>query len=1248
MEASEACKILDEVLGSSSENVASTLKNLVTNLRQLHPTVTKKLVEVLYMYPSETIPVVPQLAGGTEREIQLLMEALSDLLCSDRQLLVPIVSALGELPVGPKLLHEVRNTVIQALHTVEETDLPVIIRTLLRNLIWSQDKSGLDWIVNEMRNSIRIENDGVLLKLWEALEDCFRVSPSLCTNLLSSWKRSTNRAASDLFCFRVFDLFLILCSMEQLRTRKFAVEILTEIVQKRSNFCIDSLQNLIRKFKINICQNVPWMQSVNCAASVFITAFKENKDLRNQLICDLNCAIRQSPEIAYAAAFCLYQLSYYEEFADNLCSALNSNEDLVAHPHALSLEVVTLLCKFLAHLHKHRPPKTDSTFIMLRKQILFGDSEEKKAAIILAFCFLPYVDSTEANVVINLLCKAIPPCLGHSETSEFLAFIPTIVDNISPSLADKVYHSYLSYVLPPDCVTVEEGVLRYDVTKMVRLFPENILDLARFVVAYRSVMRSDYISSNPVSWLQVETMVSLLIIDFATDIHPCAKVSDMSEKDLLEAASSCVIAIIVLSTVLGKYSASRCCFEFQQKSSRSSDDDIDYLFLSRMEELKTMTLAFERIVNGIRKKVSTETTFSVKELQRIVVKPPVTAYFHAVTILPRIQFSTMEHLSEQEIQVFLAKIDFSIFLWKNLKERVEDNLKPEKRQPSTDSPTIHSTTSALDQAVRLPDAVFWRLFEIFSECHSYLPILRKHISSNRNKVEGFHCTALTQLLEQLQHWCAILLQVLRYFFAERTTDEGILLCWDCLSCLPKHEHNVVSLPIEHAAEKVSVFVERHIYTTEEKTLVCLLIDVLSPFCRLRKAVSCRTSFIADLPHSPQRLKALELHLVSLKTIYPLKQKTLASMFLTGVPCCVSYTIWNTADYAKFFRLPKSSSSLITRYQILSMLSLASPSCALALAYIFGFQNTTVRSLVEMDKLLCSDMIFGDDEITLDISFEEIAETFSNYAYCIFRYWLVGLFNNRFHISFSLLQEYVCYFHDLSTTLYSVFSKKNMNLQLVRSFLKRSSHALSLIFDGIERLTRMPYKFQDIQNFPARTQLEGIVDICKRTASIIRSSLLYFFQSEKVIREKRKLNKLKQHEIRKTAEDAKLDDIRAPMENVFPYVIYHTENVIEASLDWTFINSFERSTDDLERVQEHRSKLAKYFQDVVNRLNHPSQSLILVEEDVFFDFDSSLKFLEFDSKRQMGVADAQSSDDESYLSDTEFALVNPDFLPIDES
>lgn len=123
---------------SSSESVSSVLKQLVTNLKQLHPAITRKLVEVLYMYPYETTPVVSQLTCGTEKEVCLLIEAFSDLLCSDRNLLVPIVSALGELPLVPKLLFEVRKTVVRALHTVEEKDIPVVVRTLLRTLIWSQ------------------------------------------------------------------------------------------------------------------------------------------------------------------------------------------------------------------------------------------------------------------------------------------------------------------------------------------------------------------------------------------------------------------------------------------------------------------------------------------------------------------------------------------------------------------------------------------------------------------------------------------------------------------------------------------------------------------------------------------------------------------------------------------------------------------------------------------------------------------------------------------------------------------------------------------------------------------------------------------------------------------------------------------------------------------------------------------------------------------------------------------------------
>ncbi|GJD08968.1 hypothetical protein Gasu2_32430 [Galdieria sulphuraria] len=1226
MDVPSACNLLDQVLGSSSDSVSNVLRLLVTNLKQLHPSITPKLVEVLYMYPYETTPVVSQLTCGTEKEVRLLIEAFSDLLCSDRNLLVPIVSALGELPLAPKLLFEVRKTVVRALHTVEEQDVPIVVRTLLRTLIWSQEKKDFDWIVMEIRDAMKTLEADNLVKIWEVLDDCFRVSPVVCINLLHSWKRIALGTSSDDFRFTVFDFCLILCSIQKLRTKTTALEVLTTVLQRLPNICYSTVQVLIKHFKPIISHHsnpfrmfatcILRMRNTRAIVTIFVTIFKEIKDLRAQLISDLNCAIRQATDISYAAALCIDEMSNYEEFADSLCSALNVIEDLVAHPHTLEPRIISVLCRFLTRLHRLRPSKTDSIFILLRKQILFGDFAEKRAALALAFYFIPSVDYTESNILVNLLCNAIPPCIGHSDTGEFLRFLPNAIERLPLSLVQKLHSSYLRFLLPADCVVLENGVLRYDVTRMVRMYPDNLLDIGRSIIALRSIHTRLNDPSNKASgWLLVETMVSMLLIELACDRNTAPKHMEVQENELLEAASSCVVIIIILSNVLTKYSQSFTSMKAAEMNFGASDQESDYLFLSRMEELKTMTCAMTTIVSESRRKFSRDAIVYLKEIQKLVTTPSISVYIHSISILPVFSIESVESMSGEELEVLLAKINFSIYLWEKLGEKIDC------RENSSFEETTELKDSSLqsEEKTCFPDTVCFKLFENICNCQDVLPTLRKHISTSRSLVDHSFCSLLSFLFERIQYWMTILLQILRYVVRERFLDDQISLCWNCLDVRTSHRHSVSTLAVEAAIEKLSCFVEQLFLASEEITLACLSIDILSPLSRFPRA----------------KLKILQLYIDSVKTVYPVKNAMLSSTVLHGVPNCItSCFCWYSPDTTKFFRIQKSSSFVSAKYQIMSCVSVMSPQFALAFAQVLSFSLISRESQKQFQKL--SSIHFehpSEDVFCLDASIEEVVEVFISYFSGILRYWLTGVNNFEFHIPFYLVRESVCYIYDMLQLL-KTERKTSFASPFLRSFLKRISSVLAVLMAGIDRLTKFPNKFKTLQDFPSLKQLEDLVDICKKLAVVVRNFAFDHLQVEKktkigrALLPKRRKFRDKFHNMK---ENNVSNDSYASIENVLPSVVYHTESVIDAALDWASVEQFERCSP---RRNVDGVAFKKYAEDLVKRPGIYTDS----ENHEHINGEQSQDFAGSD-----GFSD--SSEDRYSQSDSEFILIDADFQPL---
>jgi hypothetical protein len=75
-----------------------------------------------------------QIVGESSEESALVLHCYKDLLEGDRTFLVPILGSLGEMPLPESLKGEVYKLAEDALPLIDESDLPVLMKTILSTM----------------------------------------------------------------------------------------------------------------------------------------------------------------------------------------------------------------------------------------------------------------------------------------------------------------------------------------------------------------------------------------------------------------------------------------------------------------------------------------------------------------------------------------------------------------------------------------------------------------------------------------------------------------------------------------------------------------------------------------------------------------------------------------------------------------------------------------------------------------------------------------------------------------------------------------------------------------------------------------------------------------------------------------------------------------------------------------------------------------------------------------------------------
>jgi hypothetical protein len=80
------------------------------------------------------IDILPQIVGNSRFELRLVLDQYKDILVNDRSLLVPIIGSLSDMPLHEDMKKEVFMMTEEALHIVDENDVPTVVRALLSTM----------------------------------------------------------------------------------------------------------------------------------------------------------------------------------------------------------------------------------------------------------------------------------------------------------------------------------------------------------------------------------------------------------------------------------------------------------------------------------------------------------------------------------------------------------------------------------------------------------------------------------------------------------------------------------------------------------------------------------------------------------------------------------------------------------------------------------------------------------------------------------------------------------------------------------------------------------------------------------------------------------------------------------------------------------------------------------------------------------------------------------------------------------
>eukprot|EP01119_Soliformovum_irregulare_P022403 TRINITY_DN7657_c0_g1_i1.p1 TRINITY_DN7657_c0_g1~~TRINITY_DN7657_c0_g1_i1.p1 ORF type:complete len:1232 (+),score=319.96 TRINITY_DN7657_c0_g1_i1:26-3721(+) len=429
--------------------------------------VTKMFTELLayYEHPLLVIEVLASIVGDSEDEVSMVIQRYKELVNLDRTLLIPILGSLSELALTEEMKNDVFKMGGAALHLVDESDVPTVVRTLLKSMNRENAKPIISTIrletVDLAKSSI-----GVLL---DVIANAFRIYPIGVKVFLEA----VSVERSQLSTLDVFTL-LILLKRDDLR-RKIMRCILDCIAAR--TLSLDQMTSVFQSSDVM----EPHMQSLWIAAQELLQAGNSSKilfewarrlytillttythsriEILSSLlpICSATDSSRPGETLPSALTASQILLEICSKSPTSLEGNINILEELMYHWSAGSvpIEIFHCISASLATLARQNRSQ-NSLFIYVQKQFFSGNISCQRSGLVCAS---------------HLIKQSIPDETMIPELANLISFIMRLMPNLVPENALHILDliTYNVDHLPKDLVqTIVQGSIEplIDITQL--------------------------------------------------------------------------------------------------------------------------------------------------------------------------------------------------------------------------------------------------------------------------------------------------------------------------------------------------------------------------------------------------------------------------------------------------------------------------------------------------------------------------------------------------------------------------------------------------------------------------------------------------------------------------------------------------------------------------------------------------------------------------------------------------------------
>jgi hypothetical protein len=175
--------LLEDAQCGDAADASAALRRIALHAPAPHPAVTDAVLQLAVVHPAATIPHIPDIVSAGPRDVGAAIAVFGDLLQADRDLLVPVIGALADLPLSVTHRTQARATLTFALDTVDDNDVPTVVRAIFRA---ASTPALARWAAPTLRAGLaRPLNSDVVLVVGLILIEACRSRPLISRALLS-------------------------------------------------------------------------------------------------------------------------------------------------------------------------------------------------------------------------------------------------------------------------------------------------------------------------------------------------------------------------------------------------------------------------------------------------------------------------------------------------------------------------------------------------------------------------------------------------------------------------------------------------------------------------------------------------------------------------------------------------------------------------------------------------------------------------------------------------------------------------------------------------------------------------------------------------------------------------------------------------------------------------------------------------------------------------------------------------------